>query len=115
MARAGFRARWFRADGGTGLALQLGHRVSEDFDFFSSSGFDPDQLKSALPFFKDLDPANADIWVQRKRYNLEAYVNRGGLVKVAFFGGGRHSSTDRGSTQGSGIAGAGASLADLPA
>ncbi|HXB74346.1 MAG TPA: nucleotidyl transferase AbiEii/AbiGii toxin family protein [Candidatus Acidoferrales bacterium] len=87
MARAGFRARWFRADGGTGLALQLGHRVSEDFDFFSSSGFDPDQLKSALPFFKDLDPANADIWVQRKRYNLEAYVNRGGLVKVAFFGG----------------------------
>jgi hypothetical protein len=73
--------------GGTGLALQLGHRVSEDFDFFSSSGFDPDQLKSALPFFRDLDPANPDIWVQRKRDNLEAYVNRGGLVKVAFFGG----------------------------
>jgi hypothetical protein len=73
--------------GGTALALQLGHRVSEDFDFFSSSGFDPDQLKSALPFFRDLDPANLDIWVQRKRDNLEAYVNRGGLVRVAFFGG----------------------------
>ena len=28
--------------GGTGLALQLGHRASEDFDFFSSSGFEPD-------------------------------------------------------------------------
>jgi hypothetical protein len=26
--------------GGTALALQLGHRVSEDFDFFSSAGFD---------------------------------------------------------------------------
>jgi len=26
--------------GGTGLALQVGHRFSEDFDFFSSSGFD---------------------------------------------------------------------------
>jgi len=73
--------------GGTGLALQLGHRVSEDFDFFSSSGFDPDQLKMVLPFFRDLDPANPDIWVQRKRDNLEAYVKRGGLVKLAFFGG----------------------------
>jgi hypothetical protein len=73
--------------GGTGLALQLGHRVSEDFDFFSSSGFDPDQLKSALPFFRELDPGSPDIWVQRKRDNLEAYVNRGGLVRVAFFGG----------------------------
>ena len=73
--------------GDTGLALQLGHRVSEDFDFFSSSGFDPEQLKSALPFFRDLDPANLDIWVKRKRDNLEAYVNRGRVVKVAFFGG----------------------------
>jgi hypothetical protein len=37
--------------GGTGLALQLGHRASEDFDFFSSSGFEPDHLRSRLPFF----------------------------------------------------------------
>jgi hypothetical protein len=73
--------------GGTALALQLGHRVSEDFDFFSSSGFDPDRLRSQLPFFRDLDPCNADAWVQRKRDNLEAFVERGGLVKVAFFGG----------------------------
>jgi hypothetical protein len=42
--------------GGTGLALQLGHRVSEDFDFFSSSGFDPDRLRLRLPFFRDLGP-----------------------------------------------------------
>ena len=40
--------------GGTGLALQLGHRVSEGFDFFSSSGFDPERLRSRLPFFRDL-------------------------------------------------------------
>jgi hypothetical protein len=73
--------------GGTALALQLGHRVSEDFDFFSSSGFDPDRLRSRLPFFRDLDPSNSDAWVQRKRDNLEAFVDRGGLVKVAFFGG----------------------------
>jgi hypothetical protein len=73
--------------GGTGLALQLGHRVSEDFDFFSSSGFDPAKLQLRLPFFKGLDPADPDAWVHCKRDNLEAFVNRGGVVKVAFFGG----------------------------
>ena len=30
--------------GGTGLALQLGHRFSEDLDFFSSEPFDTDRL-----------------------------------------------------------------------
>ena len=73
--------------GGTGLALQLGHRTSEDFDFFSSSSFDPDRLRWRLPFFRDLDPSDPDVWVHRKRDNLEAFVNRGGVVKVAFFGG----------------------------
>src|ERR1700734_1681281 len=73
--------------GGTGLALYLGHRVSEDFDFFSSAGFDPDRLRSRLPFFRDLDPIDPDTWVHRKRDNLEAFIDRGGLVKVAFFGG----------------------------
>ena len=74
--------------GGTALALQSGHRVSEDFDFFSSSGFDPDRLQSRLPFFHDLNAADPDAWVQRKRDNLEAFVDRGGgLVKIAFFGG----------------------------
>ena len=73
--------------GGTGLALQLGHRVSEDFDFFSSSGFEPARLRLRLPFFKDLDPADQDAWVHYKRDNLEAFVNRDGVVKVAFFGG----------------------------
>lgn len=73
--------------GGTGLALQLGHRVSEDFDFFSSSSFDPDRLQSRPPFFRDLDPRDADTWVHRKRDSLEAFVNRGDAVKIAFFGG----------------------------
>jgi hypothetical protein len=50
--------------GGTGLALQLGHRASEDFDFFSSSGFEPDHLRSRLPFFRDLDPKDPETcWV----------------------------------------------------
>jgi hypothetical protein len=73
--------------GGTALALQLGHRVSEDFDFFSSSSFDPDRLQSRLPFLRDLDVADPEMWVQRDRDNLEAFVDRDGLVKIAFFGG----------------------------
>lgn len=34
--------------GGTGLALQLGHRVSEDFDFFRADGFSPEGLYRCL-------------------------------------------------------------------
>jgi hypothetical protein len=34
-----------------------------------------------------LDPADRDAWVHYKRDNLEAFVNRDGVVKVAFFGG----------------------------
>jgi len=30
--------------GGTGLALQMGHRISEDFDFFRTDGFSADRL-----------------------------------------------------------------------
>lgn len=74
--------------GGTALALQVGHRASEDFDFFCSSGFDPDSLQPLLPFFRDLDKEDPAVWVNRKRDNLEGYIDRGGgLVKVAFFGG----------------------------
>jgi len=73
--------------GGTALALHLGHRVSEDFDFFSSGSFDPDRLRARLPFFRDLNPGDPDAWVQRKRDTLEAFVDRGGPVKLAFFGG----------------------------
>ena len=35
------RAQGFYLAGGTGLALQLGHRVSEDLDFFTATDFDP--------------------------------------------------------------------------
>jgi hypothetical protein len=73
--------------GGTALALQLGHRTSEDFDFFSSSGFDPEQLRAQLPFFCHLNASDPNVWVHRTRDNLEAFVDRGGVIKVAFFGG----------------------------
>ena len=35
----------------------------------------------------DAVPADQDAWVHYKRDNLEAFVDRGGVVKVAFFGG----------------------------
>jgi len=74
--------------GGTALALQFGHRQSEDFDFFSSAGFDPDHLQSRLPFFRNLDKTDLNLWVHHKRDNLEGYVERHGeRVKIAFFGG----------------------------
>jgi hypothetical protein len=78
----GLRAVWWYRSGAPARPS-----VSEDFDFFSSTGFDPDRLRSRLPFFRDLDPADPNAWVQRKRDNLEAFVDRGGLVKLAFFGG----------------------------
>lgn len=34
----------FYLAGGTGLALQLGHRYSRDFDFFTTHAFDPESL-----------------------------------------------------------------------
>jgi hypothetical protein len=34
--------------GGTGLALHLGHRRSEDFDFFRTAGMEPQSLYQAL-------------------------------------------------------------------
>ncbi|MGB9628964.1 MAG: nucleotidyl transferase AbiEii/AbiGii toxin family protein [Thermodesulfobacteriota bacterium] len=38
----------FYMAGGTGLALQMGHRISEDLDFFKTVSFDPDHLLSQL-------------------------------------------------------------------
>jgi len=38
----------FYLSGGTALSLQLGHRESEDLDFFSSSSFEPDTIERQL-------------------------------------------------------------------
>lgn len=38
----------FYLSGGTALALQIGHRESVDFDFFSQSDFDPEEILSIL-------------------------------------------------------------------
>jgi len=72
--------REFVLYGGTALALHLGHRTSVDFDFFGDRAFEPARLASALPFL-----AGATI-TQQEPNALSVSVDRGGPVKVSFFG-----------------------------
>ena len=66
--------------GGTALALHLGHRQSVDFDFFGGDNFDPGELAAALPLL-------ADAQITRQSPNtLTVLVDRGGPVKLSFFG-----------------------------
>ena len=66
--------------GGTAIALHLGHRESVDFDFFSNKPLDPAHLVPAIPFL-----AGA-IVTQREPNTLNCTVDRGGVVKLSFFG-----------------------------
>jgi hypothetical protein len=66
---------------GTALALRLGHRISVDFDFFSTESFQPVRLKEAIPFAKE-----GEI-LQSSADALTLLIDRGGPVKVSFFGG----------------------------
>jgi predicted nucleotidyltransferase component of viral defense system len=66
--------------GGTALALRLGHRQSEDFDFFSNESFEPSSLLLALVYLKE---ARVD---QRHNNTLTVIVDQYGPVKLSFFG-----------------------------
>jgi len=66
--------------GGTAIALHLGHRESVDFDFFGNKPLDPGQLVPAIPFL-----ANATV-TQREPNTFSCNVDRGGVVKLSFFG-----------------------------
>lgn len=50
MAASGVLEGW-TLGGGTGLALQFGHRTSEDLDFFRTGEFQPDQMAEVLKQF----------------------------------------------------------------
>lgn len=67
--------------GGTALALRLGHRHSEDFDFFSNSSFVTDTLRKRIPYLEGAEIS------QIEANTLTAIVGRDGPVKVSFFGG----------------------------
>ena len=68
--------------GGTAIALQLGHRQSIDFDFFSSVPLSKDDLTRALPIL-----AGAAV-LQDEPDTLVVSANLpSGPVKLSFFGG----------------------------
>jgi hypothetical protein len=66
--------------GGTAIALHLGHRESVDFDFFGNKSLDPAKLVPAIPFL-----AGA-IVTQREPNTFSCTVDRGGVIKLSFFG-----------------------------
>lgn len=72
--------REFVLYGGTAVALHLGHRQSVDFAFFGSREFDPAGLAATMPFME------AATITQLAPNTLSGLVNRGGEVKVSFFG-----------------------------
>jgi Nucleotidyl transferase AbiEii toxin, Type IV TA system len=67
--------------GGTALALRLGHRRSDDFDFFSNDPFAPDLLRKTIEYLQGAEVSQVDA------NTLTAIVNRDGPVKISFFGG----------------------------
>ncbi|MGH9338554.1 MAG: nucleotidyl transferase AbiEii/AbiGii toxin family protein [Acidobacteriota bacterium] len=67
--------------GGTAIALRLGHRRSEDFDFFSSEPFSPMELRRSIPYLRESEV------VQSAKNTLTCLADRGGPVLVSFFGG----------------------------
>jgi hypothetical protein len=67
--------------GGTAIALRLGHRCSEDFDFFSNEEFSPGALQNNVGYLADAET------IQSAANTLTCIVHRGGPVQVSFFGG----------------------------
>lgn len=67
--------------GGTALALRLGHRHSQDFDFFSNASFAPASLQNGIPYLQAAEITQIDA------NSLTTIVDRDGPVKISFFGG----------------------------
>ena len=85
------RAVWTKLDftlgrfvlyGGTALALRLGHRTSEDFDFFSFQPFDPATWQRAHPLLAQAET------LQLEPNTLSVLISQSEeTVKLSFFGG----------------------------
>lgn len=67
--------------GGTALALRLGHRVSEDFDFFTNATFEPQDLVDHVSYLRD-----GKLTLLQEN-TLTVALDRNGPVSVSFFGG----------------------------
>jgi len=70
----------FTLYGGTAIALQLGHRQSIDFDFFSAESFDPLPLLQQIPYLKNAQP------IQASANTLTCRVTNTEPVLISFFG-----------------------------
>lgn len=70
----------FYLAGGTGLALQIGHRISEVFDFFTSIKFDNAVLLNQIK--KSFPNLNLKI-IQNEENTLTLLINN--EVKISFF------------------------------
>jgi hypothetical protein len=68
--------------GGTAIALQLGHRVSLDFDFFRSDSLDKDQIRGKFGFV-----GGAAVLQDTPDTLVVLARMPAGSVKVSFFGG----------------------------
>lgn len=74
-----FKDRFYLA-GGTGLALQIAHRDSVDFDFFTANNFDPENL---LREFKDIFSGYSVDLIQAGNKTLNIIID--GDIKASFF------------------------------
>jgi hypothetical protein len=72
--------RRFVLYGGTALALRLGHRQSEDFDFFADAPVRPEELLHELPLLQDA------VIRQNAPNTLTVVVRGEAPVKLSFFG-----------------------------
>ncbi|MDD3301461.1 MAG: nucleotidyl transferase AbiEii/AbiGii toxin family protein [Patescibacteria group bacterium] len=70
----------FYLAGGTGLALQLGHRDSIDFDFFSSKDFDTEKLFAVI---KKIFSGHKILKVQEEKNTLTVFIDEN--IKLSFF------------------------------
>lgn len=71
----------FYLAGGTGLALQLGHRDSIDFDFFKEGDFDTTLLKKEI---ETVFVGRDVVFTQEEKNTLSCVIE--GSVQVSFFG-----------------------------
>lgn len=75
-----FKDRFYLA-GGTGLALQIGHRESIDFDFFSASSFDTSALFAEC---EDAFKKHSLVKIQDEKDTLSILVDN--AVAISFMG-----------------------------
>ncbi len=77
----GFSNDGFYLAGGTGLALQLGHRDSIDFDFFKEGGFDTSLLiEKILKIFG----SEKVVVTQQEENTISCLID--GSIQLSFFG-----------------------------